>query len=226
MTMSSKSYAAFLFDMDGTLISSTAVTERIYTKWAIANGVDVGPLIEMMHGVRTVDVIRKLGRADLDPVHEAEIIGKAEREELDGVLAIPGARDFLAALPPDRWALVTSADRELMLIRMKAAGIPLPAVIVTAEDVTEGKPDPQGYALAARRLGVDPSECLVFEDAPAGILAGERAGADVAVVTFTGTAPEGRDKGRDHPRIHDYLGLSAGPAESGRLALVFPVAAE
>ncbi len=217
-----RSYAAFLFDMDGTLISSTAVTERIYTLWAETKGVDVGPLLAMMHGVRTVDVIRKLGRPDLDPVYEAEIIGKAEREELDGVLAIPGAREFLASLPPDRWALVTSADHELMRLRMEAAGIPLPKVIVTAENVTAGKPDPQGYRLAAQRLGVDPADCLVFEDAPAGIKAGESAGADVMVVTYTGTAPQGTG----HPEIQTYLNLAIGPAESGRMALVFPVAAE
>jgi sugar-phosphatase len=217
-----KSYAAFLFDMDGTLISSTAVAERIYTRWAEAKGVDVQELLAILHGVRTIDVIRRLGRPDLDPETEANWIGAAERKELDGVLAIAGARDFLASLPPERWALVTSADRELMRVRMDAAGIPLPSVIVTAEDVTEGKPDPQGYELAARRLGVDPADCLVFEDAPAGIEAGERAGADVMVITATHSAPHGAN----HASIANYLGISLRRDRAGSMALVFDAAAE
>src|SRR5579859_6421896 len=220
--MMRKSYAAFLFDMDGTLISSTEVAERIYTRWAEAKGVDVQHLLSIVHGVRTVDVIRSLGRPDLDPDTEAAWIGAAERKELDGVLPIAGIRDFLASLPPERWALVTSADRELMRVRMEATGLPLPSVIVTAEDVTAGKPDPQGYALAARRLGVAPADCLVFEDAPAGIEAGERAGADVMVITATHTAPHGTA----HASIADYLGVVSNRGADGSIALVFNAAAE
>ncbi len=220
--MPRKSYAAFLFDMDGTLVSSTAVAERVYTRWAEKNGVDVAHLLSILHGVRTVDVIRSLGRPDLDPETEGALISGAEREELDGVHAIPGALEFLAALPPDRWALVTSADRDLMRLRLQAAGITPPKVIVTAEDVSAGKPDPEGYKLAAARLGVDPAECLVFEDAPAGIEAGERAGADVMVITETHTAPH--DSG--HTQIRNYRGMSVSPDEAGGLALVFPLAAE
>lgn len=217
-----KEYAAFLFDMDGTLISSTAVAERVYTSWAEAKGVDVPHLLSIVHGVRTVDVVRRLGRPDLDPETEAALIGAAERKELDGVLPITGIRDFLASLPPDRWALVTSADHELMRIRMEATGLPLPSVIVTAEDVTEGKPDPQGYKLAASRLGVDIADCLVFEDAPAGIEAGERAGADVMVITATHTAPHGTA----HAAIADYRGVSVQQDSQGRMTLAFPLAAE
>ena len=215
-------YAAFLFDMDGTLISSTAVAERVYTRWAEANGVDVDHLMSIVHGVRTIDVIRQLGRPDLDPKTEAARIGAEERRDLDGVVAIAGVRDFLASLPPDRWALVTSADRELMRIRMEVAGLPLPAVIVTAEDVTAGKPDPQGYALAAARLGVDPADCLVFEDAPAGIEAGERAGAEVMVITATHHAPHGTA----HAAIANYLGVSVQQDQRGRMTLAFAQAAE
>jgi sugar-phosphatase len=220
--MPGKSYAAFLFDMDGTLISSTAVAERVYTRWAEKNGVDVAYLMSILHGVRTVDVIRGLGRPDLDPEAEGALISNAEREELDGVHAIPGALEFLATLPGDRWALVTSADRDLMEVRMAAAGITPPKVIVTAEDVTAGKPDPEGYKLAAARLGVDPADCLVFEDAPAGIEAGERAGADVMVITATHRAPHGTA----HASIANYLGISLRRDRAGSMALVFPVAAE
>lgn len=222
LDMPRKSYAAFLFDMDGTLISSTAVTERIYTRWAEDKGVDAGHLMSILHGVRTIDVIRSLNRPDLDAEAEAAKIGTAERTELDGVKAIAGAREFLASLPPDRWALVTSADPELMRIRMKAAGIPLPKVVVTGDDVTEGKPDPQGYELAARRLGFDAADCLVFEDAPAGIEAGERAGADVLVITATHTAPHGSA----HASIADYDGVAASRVADGCMALVFNMAAE
>lgn len=220
--MTLNEYAAFLFDMDGTLISSTAVAERVYTRWAESRGVDVPYLLSIVHGVRTIDVITQLGRPDLDPKTESDWIGAEERKDLDGVVAIAGVRDFLASLPPDRWALVTSADHELMRIRMEAAGLPLPKVIVTAEDVTAGKPDPQGYKLAASRLGVDIADCLVFEDAPAGIEAGERAGADVLVITATHTAPHQSG----HAGIHDYRGVSISATADGRMALAFPLAAE
>jgi len=220
--MMRKSYSALLFDMDGTLISSTAVTERIYGRWAESKGIDADALLPTIHGVRTIDVIRRLGRPDLDAEAEAEIISSAERTELDGVVAIPGAREFLASLPPDRWALVTSADRELVRVRLAAAGIPQPKVMVTAEDVTEGKPDPQGYKLAAQRLGVRTADCLVLEDAPAGIEAGERAGADVLVITATHHAPH-RTR---HASIADYLGVAANRSADGSIALVFNAAAE
>jgi sugar-phosphatase len=220
--MPRKSYAAFLFDMDGTLISSTAVTERVYTAWAESRGVDVPSLLKMMHGVRTIDVIPMLGRPDLDPATEAAIISDAEHKQLEGIVALPGVLDFLAVLPPERWAIVTSADRELMGLRLKAAGITPPQVIITAEDVTAGKPDPQGYKLAAARLGFDPADCLVFEDAPAGILAGERAGADVLVITETHSAPIATA----HPCVRDYRSLSLSLGETGGLALAFPLAAE
>ena len=218
-----KSYAAFLFDMDGTLISSVAAAERVWGDWARQKGLDPEIFVPTIHGVRTIDTIRRLGRPDIDAEAEAIIMERREIEDTDGIVQIPGAAAFLASLPPDRWAIVTSASAELARARLGAAGLTvLPEVFVTAEDVVDGKPDPQCFLLAAARLGVDPAECLVFEDAPAGIRAGERAGADVMVVTRTHTAPHGTR----HPEIRDYLGLAAGPAESGRLALVFPVTAE
>jgi sugar-phosphatase len=139
-----KSYAAFLFDVDGTLISSVAAAERVWSRWAVGKGIDPAPFLPTIHGVRTVDTIRRLGRPDLDAEAEAELISRAEREDLDGILPIAGAREFLDSLPSGRWAVVTSADRRLVRARLGAAGIPLPEVLVTAEDVTDGKPDPQG----------------------------------------------------------------------------------
>ena len=198
-----------IFDMDGTLISSTAVTERIYTLWAETKGVEVGPLLAMMHGVRTVDVIRKLNRPDLDPEFEAEIIGKAEREELDGVLAIPGAREFLASLPPERWALVTSADRELMRLRMNAAGIPFPNVIVTAEDVTAGKPDPRMLLELMREFGTEPERTLMIGDTTHDLQMALNAGCASVGVSYGAHATDGFEALQPSAVVHSVRELHA-----------------
>ncbi|MNC03972.1 Sugar phosphatase YfbT [compost metagenome] len=125
----------------------------------------------------------------VDAEAEAAWITEAEIDDVDGVFEVAGAAKFLRSLPARQWAIVTSAPRELALRRMAAAGIPEPGVMVTAEDVTAGKPDPAGYRLAARRLGVEPGQCLVFEDATVGILAAEAAGADLVIVTATHEQP-------------------------------------
>ena len=217
-----KSRAAFLFDMDGTLISSVAAAERVWTKWALQKGIDPASFLDTIHGVRAADTIRRLGIPGLDAEAEALRIERAEIEDLDGVMPILGAVEFLASLPPERWAVVTSATLELARARLGGAGIDLPEVFITAEDVTAGKPDPQGYRLAATRLGFDAADCLVFEDAPAGIEAGRRAGADVLVVTATHHAPHGTA----HASIADYRGLSIRRDEAGCMALVFGADAE
>ncbi len=175
-------FAALLFDMDGTLLNSMAVVERVWGAWAIRNGIDPAWLMKTVHGVRAADVIRKLG-LPVDPEREARELAAAEIADIEGIVEIPGAIAFLGSLPLERWAIVTSAPLELATRRLAAAGIPVPRLIVTGEDVTVGKPDPQGYRLAAGRLGVRAEDCLVFEDAPAGILAGRAAGAEIVVIT-------------------------------------------
>lgn len=175
-------FAALLFDMDGTLLNSMAVVERVWGAWAIRNGIDPDWLMKSVHGVRAADAIRKLGLS-VDPEDEARELAAAEIADVEGIVEIPGATAFLNALPPERWAIVTSAPLELAVRRLGAAGIPAPRHMVTGEDVSAGKPDPQGYRLAAKRLGVRAENCLVFEDAPAGILAGRSAGAEVVVIT-------------------------------------------
>jgi sugar-phosphatase len=180
-----KAYAAFLFDMDGTVLDSIAVAERVWGAWALRHGLDVETFLPTIHGVRAEETIRRQNLADIDVTLETEAILRAEVGDVEGVIPIPGAEAFLRALPAERWAVVTSAQRELALRRMAAAGLPIPAVLITAEDVTRGKPAPDGYRLAAERLGVAAEACLVFEDAPAGLLAGEAAGADVVVITAT-----------------------------------------
>ena len=182
-------YRAFLFDMDGTVLTSIAAAERVWTTWAVRHGVDVETFLPTIHGARAIDTIRRLGLPGVDAEAEAAWITEAEIEDVDGVFEVPGAAKFLRSLPVDQWAIVTSAPRELALRRMAAAGIPEPAVMVTAEDVTAGKPDPAGYQLAARRLGVEPGQCLVFEDATVGIQAAEAAGADLMIVTATHEQP-------------------------------------
>nr|WP_180206541.1 HAD-IA family hydrolase [Pseudomonas sp. SbOxS1]NYU06795.1 HAD-IA family hydrolase [Pseudomonas sp. SbOxS1] len=182
-------YRAFLFDMDGTILTSIAAAERVWATWAVRHGVDVETFLPTIHGARAIDTINRLALPGVDAEVEAAWITEAEIEDVDGVEEVAGAARFLKSLPAHQWAIVTSAPRALALRRMAAAGIPEPDVMVTAEDVSAGKPDPAGYQLAARRLGVEIADCLVFEDATVGILAAEAAGADLLIVTATHEQP-------------------------------------
>ncbi|MFJ7106197.1 HAD-IA family hydrolase [Pseudomonas sp. NPDC098740] len=182
-------YHAFLFDMDGTVLNSIAAAERIWAAWALRHGVDVDSFLPTIHGVRAIDTINRLALPGVDAEVEAAFITEAEIEDVEGIIEVPGAANFLKSLPANQWAIVTSAPKALALRRMAAAGIPEPLVMVTAEDVSAGKPDPAGYRLAAKRLGVEPADCLIFEDATVGILAAEAAGAGLIVVTATHDHP-------------------------------------
>jgi sugar-phosphatase len=178
-------FAAFLFDMDGTVLNSIGVAERVWGAWAQRQGLDVAAFLPTVHGVRSVDTIRRLSLPGIDAEFEAAAISKAEIEDIVGIVSIEGAEAFLASLPPQHWAIVTSAPRALAVRRIQAAGLPVPDVLVAAEDVSRGKPAPDCYQLAARRLGVDAQACLVFEDATAGIAAAEAAGASIVVISAT-----------------------------------------
>lgn len=215
MPVSGKTYDAFLFDMDGTLLNSISVVERVWTGWAVKHGLEPEVFLKTIHGIRASDVIRSLALPGVDPVHEAKLLLDEEMVDVGGIVEIPGAVSFLNSLPPQRWAIVTSAPIELARRRMAAAGIPMPAVIVGGEDVSSGKPSPECYLLGARRLGVDPARCLVFEDAVAGILAGEAAGADVVVITQTHATPFETP----HASMPDYVGCSVTVALDGRVGL-------
>ena len=209
-----RTFAAFLFDMDGTLVDSIAATNRIWTRWAERHGIDPDAVLRTMHGVRAVETIRRhLPQGDAE--RAAAVLTQAELEDMEGVLELAGAAAFLRALPPRRWAVVTSAPRALALARLHRAGIPAPPVLVTAEDVTRGKPAPDCFLLAARQLGVDPGDCLVWEDAPSGIAAAEAAGATVVVVTATHVHP----LATSHPRVASYEGLAAGLDAARRLTV-------
>ena len=210
-----KTYAAFLFDMDGTIMNSILSAERVWGNWARRQGLDVEKFLPTMHGARGVDTIRNLNLPGVDPIAEALDIERAEIADVAGVFALPGAIDFLASLPPERWAIVTSSPIALAKARLAEAGIPMPRYIVTAEDVKVGKPNPQCYILGAERLGVSTHDCLVFEDVPAGIKAGEAAGADVMVITATHSHPVETP----HATIADYNGVRAHIGHDGRLSV-------
>lgn len=184
-TIAEKTYAAFLFDMDGTLLSSIAAAERVWSAWARRHGIDVERFLPTIHGVRAADTIRRQNLRYIDLDAEVAWVERGELEDVEGVVAIDGVLDFLRSLPPQRWAIVTSATLELATRRLEAAGIARPPVMITAEDVVRGKPHPDGFLAAAERLGVSAADCLIFEDAPAGIAAAEAAGADVMVITAT-----------------------------------------
>lgn len=180
---------AVLFDLDGVLVESREATERVWVAWARKNGIDEEELRSAMHGVRSVEVVRAL-RPESEYVAEAAEIERVQAEDTTGLRAIPGAAEALLALREDRVAVVTSATRALATARLGAVGLTPPAVMVHAEDVSRGKPDPEGYLTAASRLGVDPAEALVVEDAPPGIEAGRAAGAAVVGVTSTHAGDE------------------------------------
>lgn len=208
-------FAAFLFDMDGTVLNSIAAAERVWTKWAERHGLDVASFLPTIHGKRAIETIAGLRLAGVDAVAEADALLKAEADDLEGIIPIPGAVAFLESLPPERWAIVTSAPRELALLRIQAAGIPVPAMMVTAEDVTHGKPAPDCFLLAAQHLGVEARDCLVFEDAPAGIAAGEASGASVMVISATHVHP----LVTPHPTIRSYDEIGIATDESGFIVL-------
>ncbi len=208
-------YAAFLFDMDGTLINSIPSAIRAWTNWAERHGIDVPELMAVMHGVRAIETIRRFAPPGVDAQAEFEALLQAEIDDVADVAEIAGATAFVAALPPERWAIVTSAPRSLAEVRLRAAGMTPPAVMVTADDVERGKPAPDCFLLAAERLGVSAADCLVWEDAPAGIAAAEAAGADVMVITATHHA---RMETR-HGTTVDYATLTIAEAEDGSLLL-------
>ena len=176
--------AAILFDLDGVLMDSGAAVERAWTRWAAGHGLDAAGVLAEAHGRRTQDTIRAVAPW-LDVEAETRGLEAGESDDTDGVVALPGAASLLESLPADRWAVATSGSRRLATTRLAHGGLPIPRVLVTAEDVERGKPDPQPYLAAAAALGVGASHCLVVEDAPAGIAAGKAAGAAVLAVTTT-----------------------------------------
>jgi len=175
---------ALLLDMDGTLVDSHAVVERCWTRWAQEKGLDPAQVLAVAHGRQGHATMAELLPDRPTEVNLAEnrLLLAQETADTEGIVPVPGAPAFLAALDGAPHALVTSADVALSTARMGAAGLPLPQVRVTAEDVRASKPDPEGFLRGAALLGVAPADCIVFEDSEAGIAAAKAAGMRVVGV--------------------------------------------
>lgn len=169
---------AILLDMDGTLVDSTAVVERVWLEWAAQHGLEADVVLSTIHGRQGQESMAALlpDRPHSENLAENRMLLERELVELDGVVAIPGAAELVSSLGGIPHAIVTSATDPLMRARMDAAGVDVPAVTVTAEDVEASKPDPEGFVRAATLLGVQPEDCVVFEDSAHGVVAGLAAG--------------------------------------------------
>ena len=176
--------AAVLFDFDGVLVDSNAISERQMRVWAERHGVPFARIAAIHHGRPTLETVR-LVAPHLDVEAEARLIERAETEDTEGLVAFAGAARLLSGLPAGRWAIVTSGTRRLATTRLAHVGLRRPDVLVTADDVRRGKPAPDPYLVAAERLGVAPERCVVVEDAPAGVAAARAAGARVIAVAST-----------------------------------------
>ena len=203
--------AALLFDLDGTLIDSTPVVMRCWRRWCAEYGISAQAFARVhAHGRPAADLVAELLPPDRRDEGLARIV-ELEVGDLDGVVALPGAHDLLATLPADRWAIVTSCTAPLARARLAHTGITAPA-LVTASDITRGKPDPEPYLLGAKRLGVPPEDCVVVEDAPAGLASARAAGMRTVAVLTTHSPADLAGADLLAPAL---TGLRAGPAPDG-----------
>ena len=175
---------AIIFDLDGVLIDSSAAVQRQWQRWTAEHGLDPNQALNVMGGQRLVEIIRHVA-PHLDPEYEANRLSAREAADTDGLCEIEGASQLLTTLPKGAWAVVTSGNRNTALTRLTYARLPMPNVLVTADDVTQGKPHPEPYLSAAETLGIPPAGCVVVEDAPAGVEAARAAGMRVIAVATT-----------------------------------------
>ena len=173
-----------LFDLDGVLADSTPAVARVWTIWAQRHGFDPEETVRRAHGRPSITTIREL-LTNGDHAAENAIVERMEIEDLEDVVALPGAAELLRTLPVNRWTIVTSCTRPLALVRLRAAGLPIPEKLITSTDIINGKPHPEPYLKGAALLGVAATDCLVIEDAPAGIRAGKSANAKVLALQTT-----------------------------------------
>ena len=183
--MPSLQASAILFDFDGVLVDSTTVVAAQYTRWAAEHGLSAEALVKFAHGVRTIEVVRQWA-PHLDAEEETRRIEEREAED-SAVIVMPGAISLLQSIPHGRWGIVTSGGYILASTRIRVLGLPQPAALVTADDVSRGKPDPEPYRKGAALLGMKPEDCMVIEDAPAGIRAAHAAG--MRVISLPSTYP-------------------------------------
>jgi len=199
---------AVLFDMDGTLVNSAQVVELAWGGWAVRHNMPLEGVLSFSHGRPTIATLEHFlpGR---DHSEELEELSRFEETETEGILAVPGAAEFLHLLQKQNhpWAIVTSAWRKLAETRIIAAGLPLPKVIVPVDEIRNGKPDPEGFLRAAKQLGVAPKDCIVFEDTRPGIDAGLGAGMQVVGLLTTYSAQVLRHQ----PLIGDFRDVTIRP---------------
>ena len=212
--------SAILFDLDGVLVDSAAWIELQWRRWAVRRGLDPAPFLRVCHGRRAVETIR-LAAPELDAEAEVARFDPADERGTELLRPVAGAERVLGALPPGAWAVATSGPRVSAIARLRHAGLPIPGVLVCAEDVECGKPSPDVYLRAAARLGIEPARCLVVEDAPAGLDSAAAAG--MAAIGGTPTHPAVELSAPvlipDLTRVH--LGrIEHDPAESWRLEVL------
>ena len=177
---------AILFDLDGVLVDSTACIVRMWRKWAERHGLDPERVLEVGHGRRTIETVR-LVAPHLVVADEVAGLEGVESHTTEGIYEVPGARELLERLPDDAWGIVTSGIRSVATLRIRHTGLPMPRVLVCADEIARGKPDPEGYLTAAARLGRAPADCVVIEDTPAGLEAARAAG--MRSIGIAGTYP-------------------------------------
>jgi sugar-phosphatase len=175
---------AVLFDMDGTLVDSRIACENLLRNWAVRHGLDTELVSAAAQGRTNRDIVREF-TPHLPAIEEGSRLDQEELLYREGNVAVPGAVEIISALPAGSWALVTSASKRVAEMRLECAGLPRPGVLISSDDVCQGKPDPEGYLMAAAQLGVPPQRCLVIEDTPAGLEAAGLAGMQVLAISTT-----------------------------------------
>ena len=184
----------FLFDLDGTLVDSLPVVERAWTQWAERHGISPQQVLDFIHGKQAITSLRHFmpNATEAELQHEFTLLEQVEAEDTDGVHALPGALALLERINAlgIPWAIVTSGSVPVANARRLAGGVPLPEVFITSERVKQGKPQPDAYLLGAQGLGLAPQDCVVVEDAPAGILSGLAAGCQVIAVNAPADSPK------------------------------------
>jgi mannitol-1-/sugar-/sorbitol-6-phosphatase len=208
-----------LFDLDGVLADSTPAVARVWTIFANKYGFDPEETVRRAHGRPSMATIQEL-LPNANHKAESAVLERMEIEDIEDVVALPGAAELLHALPADRWAVVTSCTRALALVRLRAAGLPIPAQMVTSNDIVNGKPSPEPYLKGAQLLGLAAADCVVVEDAPAGIRSGKAAGARVIALQTTERDSLLREAGADWIVNTCASVYVAGEARDGNITLV------
>lgn len=203
--------AALLFDMDGVLVDSSPVIERSWKSWAARHNISEAKLMPLIHGRKALDTIAMVA-PQLDAMAEWQVLIRQELEDPQGPSVFDGVADLLGGLPQGRWAIVTSAPKSIALARLDGAGLPVPDVLICAEDIERGKPHPDGYLAAAKALGAPAQDCVVVEDALPGIASAHAANMHALAVATTHTPDELTEA---NWRIKEIADLRANATDKG-----------